>query len=237
MRPRPASNGMSSEIEILPTSVPRTRDDFLFDARTISTFTNRLHLDVTDGDFTKDHSWPFYERGMLGEVTFADVPPLFIEVHLMVKEPRELGLKFIDAGTRRLIAHTESFASPVDMQHTLEVWRSRGAEAGLALLIDTPIHKFAPQAEICDFVHLMTIASIGSQGIPFDARGMDRVRVIHANFRGLTISVDGGVSEQNIGEMVRSGARRFSVGTAVMKAMEPSAAYGVIKIAAESALY
>lgn len=228
---------MSSEIEILPTSVPRTRDDFLFDARTISTFTNRMHLDVTDGAFTPGFSWPYYERGMLGEVTFADAPPLFIEVHLMVKEPRDIGLRFIDAGARRIIAHKESFSSPGDMQQTLELWRERGAEAGLALLLDTPIHTFAPQAGLCDFVHLMTIASIGTQGIPFDARGIDRVRVIHANFRGLTISVDGGVSEQNIGEMVRSGARRFCVGTAVMKAMEPSAAYGVIKIAAESALY
>lgn len=226
-----------NSIEILPSSVPTSADELFTDAKVISTFVDRMHLDVTDGVFTPHFSWPYYERGMLGDVDISRTQGLFIEVHLMVKDPLDIGVRFIEAGVRRIAAHIESFEDEHAAKKAIRLWRTHGAEVGLSLKLETPIDAFQLYENDCDFIHLMSIASIGTQGIPYDARILDRVRAVRANFPIITIGVDGGISEQNIGELVRAGARRFSVGTAVMKSKDPPAAYGVVRIAAESALY
>jgi thiamine monophosphate synthase len=82
----------------------------------------------------------------------------------------------------------------------------------------------------------MSVATIGAQGAPFDSRAIGRIRDLHERLPDLPLAVDGGVSVVNIDSLVEAGATGFSVGSAIMRAPDPAAAYTEIRAAAENAL-
>ena len=55
-------------------------------------------------------------------------------------------------------------------------------------------------------------------------------------FPDTLISVDGGVSSDNIADLVRAGARRFGVGSAISKASDPAAAHKALLALAQEAI-
>ena len=104
------------------------------------------------------------------------------------------------------------------------------------MLLQTSLESVAPYLPLVDFVQLMTIASIGVQGIPYDTSAPARVGEFHKRYPEVLISVDGGVSASNIGELARAGASHFGVGSAISKAPDPAEEYLRLKSLAESAL-
>ncbi len=232
-------------IEILPTNTcPPDLGELTLRSEAFSTFSPHVQLDIGDGKFVPAVSWP-YQSGQWAELEllatkkkklpFSDT--LLYEAHMMVDAPVEVGELLAAAGCRRILVHLEVFADDETIQRAFSRWKKSGAlEVGLVVLIDTPLSLLDPLVPICDAVQLMSIATLGAQGAPFDARVIPRIAELHAQYPELTIAVDGGVSEKNITELVRAGARRFGVGSAISKAENPSEAYVHIKEVAESAV-
>ncbi len=224
-------------IEIIPTCVARDEAEMATSAQFIRTFGLGMHLDVDDGVFAPVVSWPYESHGSFKEFELSATAELFVEVHLMVEEPREIGIHMARAGADRIIGHIEGFSNAEEAHGALDVWRRSGAkEVGLGLLLATPFEVVVPLLPSCDFVHLMSIATIGTQGIPYDTSAPTRIADFHARFPDMPISVDGGVSEKNIADLVRAGASRFGVGSAISKSTDPKAAYETLKQVAESAI-
>lgn len=222
-------------IEIVPTVVAQSESD-LEKSSKIAEFSSWIHVDVDDGIFAPVLSWPYVKKGIYGAFDLSTIGNMHIEAHLMVERPRKIGLAFAAAGAKRIIGHAEAFDSATEAHGALDLWRTHGAEAGLSILADTPLPVLEPLIPACDFVQVMSIATIGLQGAPFDARAIGRIAKLHEKFSELLISVDGGVSAANIAELVHAGARRFSVGSAIAKAENPEEAYTALKIAAEAAV-
>lgn len=207
-------------------------------------FAEWVQLDISDGAFTSARSWPYgegqwdeLESMAAGGMDLPSAPPLQYETHLMVEEPRELGMRLAEAGIVRIIGHVEAFADDKEILSALDSWRTSGArEVGLALLLDTPLPVLEPMIGACDVVQVMSIATLGAQGAAYDARAVARIKELHTKYPELVISVDGGVSEKNIAELTRAGARRFGVGSAITKAPDPEEAYRNLKATAENAL-
>jgi thiamine monophosphate synthase len=67
----------------------------------------------------------------------------------------------------------------------------------------------------------------GHQGEPFDPdqKALFLVERLHRRYPTLPIQVDGGVNESNIRDLVTAGATRLAVGSAIVKAEDPAAAY------------
>ena len=224
-------------IEVIPTYVPRSREDLAAGAAKIRTFATGIHVDVDDGIFAPHLTWPYVSPGGFEPFDLSVLAALDVEVHLMVERPRDIGIAFVHAGAMRLIGHMEGFNDPSEARGTLEAWRKAGApEVGLGFLLDSPLAVLEPLIGVCDVVHLMSIATIGTQGIPYDLRILPRIGELHARYPELMISVDGGVSETNIAELVLAGATRFGVGSAISKSADPKAAYENLKTIAENAL-
>ncbi|MEK7132828.1 MAG: hypothetical protein AAB830_02135 [Patescibacteria group bacterium] len=225
------------EIEIIPTYVPHDAADLAEGIRAIRTFSSQIHVDITDGLFTPEFTWPYVKKGEFGKFNFAGADGLFAEVHLMTENPRAIGIAFARAGASRILGHIEAFSTAAEAKETLLAWRANGAdETGLSALLNTPFEMIEPLIPMCDAVHLMSIASIGAQGIPFDPRGITRIRKFHSKYPDVLISVDGGVAESNIADLVRAGARRFGVGSAISRSENPAASYTLLKTLAESAM-
>lgn len=225
------------DIEIIPTCVARDADDLAAILQNIRTVAAAVHLDVDDGVFAPHLSWPYVSAGAYGAVDLSAFASMMVEVHLMVENPRDVGAAFARAGAARIIGHVEAFSDTESAHGALDLWKQNGAaEVGLALLMDTPLELIEPLVSSCDVVHLMSIRTIGTQGIPYDESAPARVAAFRARFPDTRISVDGGVSEKNIADLVRAGARSFGVGSAIMRSEDPVKTFEQLKVLAESAL-
>lgn len=234
-----------TEIEIIPTNTcPPDFAELSRRSEAFAKFAPWVQLDIDDGVFAPAISWP-YQNGQWDELermaVSAQALPcsnfLKYETHLMVEDPFHIGELLARVGCARLIPHIETFENEQSAKDSFSAWKSAGAaEIGLAILIDTPLSALHALIPLCDAVQVMSIAKLGAQGASFDARAFDRIKELHAKYPDLTIAVDGGVSESNIGELVRAGARRFGVGSAISRSADPAAAYSRIKAAGESAI-
>lgn len=219
-------------IEIIPTVVPKNYDDVVASVDRWHGIAPMLHVDVGDGFFSKHETWmPTSEK------TLPLSERIAYEAHLMTEDPRAMGEKFIRAGAWRIIGHLETLGSIADAEHTLEAWRAMGAhEVGVALLLTSAIDALEPLLSRADVIHIMTIATIGTQNIPFSERGVDRVKSFKEKHPNVVISVDGGVSDMNIGALARAGASRFCVGSDLAHRADPVAEYHALHRIATEAL-
>lgn len=222
-------------IEIIPTCVPLDEDELALGAKKIAKFCGFMHIDVGDGAFSPVVTWP-YEGRDIGDFDLSAVGKLEAEVHLMVQEPREIGMRFARAGAKRVIGHIEAFSNTDEAHGALDLWRRSGAHVGLAILLHTPFEVLEPLIPLCNVVHMMSIATIGRQGITYEASAPARISKFHKKYPDALISVDGGVSGKNIVDLVGAGARRFGIGAALMKTRNPAASYKKMKALAESAI-
>lgn len=216
-------------IEIIPTVVPASLEDIEKAAERAGALAHALHIDCADGTFAPNMTWLPHGERLIGRGAF------MYEAHLMVALPREVGLAAIAIGCSRIIGHIEAMGNTVE--HTFAAWRAAGAsEVGLGILASTPLEELDPFADMCDVVQMMTIASIGVQGLPFDETASSRVQALHARYPDLLISVDGGVSGKNIADLSRAGASRFCVGSALSNSPDPASTYRKLYALAESAI-
>jgi ribulose-phosphate 3-epimerase len=219
---------------IIPTVVPRSLAEIESYARSVAEYADTLHVDVGDGRFQPTVTWPFLNPGQLEELdAFTERTQLplglSLDAHIMAEDARSLGERLARAGFHRIAVHLEAFQQPDEARFALDALRVAGcAEAGLALKIETPLTAIEGLVGGCDFVHLMSIAIIGSQGYAFDERALSRVEELHAAHPDLLVAVDGGVTEATVEELVRAGANRLMVGHVLAESAEPAAAYARI---------
>lgn len=232
-------------IEIIPTNTcPPDLSELESRSELFSAFAPHVQLDVADGNFVPAKSWPYFEAQKSELEALAGGPknlPLSgrvgYEIHIMADAPSEIGTLMARAGAVRILGHVEAFSGTQEAEEALTAWRSAGAaEAGIAVLLDTPLSFITALVPHADVVQLMSIAKLGYQGAPFEPSIFSRISELHAAHPQLVIEIDGGVSEKNIEELVRAGATRFGVGSAISKADNPKAAYEHLKMLAESAI-
>lgn len=193
-------------------------------------FAQQMQLDVSDGIFSPVTSWPYFD-GQKAELEkmaahnqkLPHSEQIAYEVHLMVQEPARVGELLARAGCSRLLLHVEALPNASQIPDILAEWKAAGAsEVGVSLLIETPLESIDSFVRHCDVVQLMSIAKIGAQGQPFDERALTRVEELHAKYPELMVAVDGGVGESNIEDLVRAGANRLCVGSAISKSDNPA---------------
>jgi len=202
-------------MEIIPTLVPRSFEDVRNAAERYS-FARTIHIDAGDGRFVSNTTWQPAEGETLPTM-------LSWDAHLMVHEPLASGVLYAKAGASRIIAHLETFEDHSAIPAAFEAWKAAGArEVGLAVKIETSFEGLAPYTSLCDSIVLMTIATMGQQGSPFDPRGIERVKMLRGQFPGIMIAADGGINEMNIGDLAKAGATRFYVGSALSSSPDPA---------------
>lgn len=217
--------------EIIPTVVPKSLDAIGELATRFEGRARTLHIDATDGDFAFPTTWL--------PAVGARLPQFdgIYEAHVMAHDSRAQGESFARAGAWRIIAHVESLGTAEEAQRTIDLWKVSGAhEAGVAILLDTPLSTLEALVPLMDCVHVMTIAKIGAQGAQLDERAYERVHEVHSRFPRIPISVDGGVNETNIARLAEAGASRFCVGAALSQATDPLAQYHSLKSLVDSAI-
>lgn len=178
-----------------------------------------LHLDVMDGVFVPNISFGFPVikaiRPLSGKV---------FDVHLMITGPDPYITAFRDAGADRLSVHYE--ACP-HLHRTVQAIKEAGMKAGVAINPHTPVHLLADILGDLDQVILMSVnpGFGGQRFIPGTIRKLNQLRELRdAHGSQLVIEVDGGVSAENVKELVNHGADALVAGNSVFNAPDPAAA-------------
>jgi ribulose-phosphate 3-epimerase len=185
------------------------------------TFAKNIQIDVVDGEFVENISWPYLPEGNVSEISEL-IGEYDVEVDLMVQSPIKAGQDWLAVGAKALVFHIEGVA---DMNEVLDLHKDKSFNLGLSLNNDTSLETIYPFIDQIDFVQVMGISEIGSQGQPFDVRVLERIASLRALYPNLTISVDGGVNEENISELKKAGANNFVVGSTIVKADDPKNSY------------
>lgn len=173
-----------------------------------------LHFDVMDNHFVPNLSI----GAMVCQALRDDGIIAPIDVHLMVTHPENLIQAFAKAGATHITIHAE--ATP-HIDRYLQQIRDLGCQAGLAFNPSTPIHFAQHVLEKLDLILMMSVnpGFGGQKFIPAVLEKIQQARLmIDASGREIRLSVDGGVTLDNIQTISDAGADTFVAGYTVFKA-------------------
>ncbi len=186
--------------------------------------TNQIQVDMVDGVFAPSVSWPFTESNPTDALQkLAPWTEWYeIEVDCMVRQPERYIDTLADIGIKRVVIHagsTEQFNEIADKVHQHDI------RIGLGIMNDTPRSIIADCSESIDYIQVMGIKEIGSQGQPFDERTISTIKELTDLYPALEVAVDGSVNKNTILALAEAGAVRFAPGSAISRAQNPQAAY------------
>ncbi|HEX8591575.1 MAG TPA: hypothetical protein VF696_02405 [Candidatus Paceibacterota bacterium] len=211
---------------IIPAILPTSREDL--DARLLrlNGVTDEVQIDIVDGRFVTPASWPYTPgTGLSVDDPLPELGSFRFEVDLMVEEPEKVIGMWIAAGAVRITVHAE--ASRRLSQIIDDFQRTYGHDKGftpnllslgIAINAATDMSLVEPFLDRCDYVQFMGIARIGKQGEPFDSRVLPKIQAFHRKYPNIPIQIDGGVSQQTAPGLLRAGASRLVVGSALWRA-------------------
>jgi ribulose-phosphate 3-epimerase len=122
---------------------------------------------------------------------------------------------FAKAGADRITVHVE--AGP-HLDRTLQMIRSLGVGAGVALNPSTPASAIRHVLDRLDLVLVMTV-NPGFGGQAFIPAMIDKIGEVREMTRGsnIRIEVDGGIAPETAAEVVRAGAEVLVAGSSIFK--------------------
>ena len=205
-----------SVIPIVPAVIPKSESEVIEFTKRLS-FSHEFHLDVTDGNFVPSVSWPYEPIGEPMAVK-PHTDKYTLEVDLMVCDPIKAARAWIKAGADMLVFHVET----IDLASFIDFADHERVSVGISFSGDTPLEAIFPYLKYADYVQMMGIHVIGEQGQPFDTSALGKIKALDPL---IPISVDGSINKDTIVDVVKAGADRLIVGSAIVKQEDPEAAY------------
>ena len=169
-----------------------------------------VHIDVMDGAFV-----PSISFGMPVIKSLRGISERIFDVHLMIEEPIRYIDEFVECGADLITVHAEACRH---LDRTIDAVKEKGIIAGVALNPATPLSAIEYVLPKVDMVLVMTVnPGFGGQRlIPYT---VDKIRdlkqMIEKRRLKTDIEVDGGVTLENVGQLMDAGANIIVAGSAV----------------------
>ena len=183
-----------------------------------------FHIDIMDGNFVPNLSFGF---PVLKAIQKIATKPL--DMHLMILDPDRYIPAFRDHGADYITVHYEACTH---LHRTLQLIRSTGAKAGVALNPHTPVQLLADILPEVDLVLIMSV-NPGFGGQKFIGHSLEKIKTLAALIQqsgsAAVIEVDGGVGPDNVRSLVEASAQVLVAGNAVFAANDPLKAIEELK--------
>ena len=188
-----------------------------------------IHVDVMDGQFVPNITFgPDVVSALRKAVT------LPLDVHLMIVEPQRHVEAFIRAGANLVTIHCEATKH---LNRLIEQIHGLGAQAGVALNPATPLCAVEEVVLDLDLLLVMTV-NPGFGGQTFIESGRSKIararKFLDQAGSPAILQVDGGVSPDNAGDLVRRGADCLVAGSALVGASNRHTAMAALTAAMRS---
>lgn len=191
--------------------------------------TKLVQIDICDGKFVPSISWPMGRKDEYNVQAILDEEEgmpyweqLDYEFDLMVINAHKQFDFFSKLGAKRIIFHleAETESSFKEFLESLDPYFKDNIDIGIAINTTTDISKLDPFINYVDFVQCMGIEKIGFQGEPFDEKVLNQIKDLRLKYPELKISVDGGVNENTAPLLIKAGANRLVIGSALMQSYD-----------------
>jgi len=172
-----------------------------------------IHVDVMDGHFVPNISFGApVMKGLNGKTG------LNYDVHLMIENPDQYIEDFVTPQTEYITVHQEAC---VHLHRTIQNIKSKGIKAGVSINPATPISTLECILEDVDLVLVMSV-NPGFGGQKFIPGALEKVRQLaeikKAKGLDFIIEIDGGITLNNIQEVLEAGVEMAVAGSAVFGA-------------------
>jgi len=171
-----------------------------------------LHIDVMDGHFVPNIT--------IGPAIVAALRPhskLPFDVHLMIAPVDPYVAAFAEAGADIITLHPE--AGP-HLHRSLQLVKSHGKRAGVALNPATPVAAIEHVLDAVDLVLVMSV-NPGYGGQTFIPSALDKIAAlrkrIDARGRAVDLEVDGGINDETAPAAIAAGADVLVAGSATFR--------------------
>jgi ribulose-phosphate 3-epimerase len=189
-----------------------------------------LHVDIMDGHFV-----PNLTIGPPVVESIRKITRSRLDVHLMIDDPDRYAPIFIQAGADQVSVHQEAC---VHLNRTVRMIQSEGALAGVVLNPATPVAMLDEILDVADYVLIMSV-NPGFGGQQFIPRALDKVRELIRSRQErrlqFSIEIDGGITLDNLPDVVRAGCDWIVTGSSVFHTPDPAATVAEMRQIAQEA--
>lgn len=198
---------------IAPALLAETADSYKEMVERIHPFAQRVHIDISDGEFAPTFT--------IGAAQVWWPQEWIADIHAMVARPSEHLETLISLKPHMIIFHAEVTE---DIVPVLQHIKQFGIKAGVALLRSTVPAKVANAIQAADHVMIFS-GELGKYGGTASLMQLEKVRLIRMIRQDVEIGWDGGVNVENAYSLAQGGVDVLNVGGALAKAADPQAAY------------
>jgi ribulose-phosphate 3-epimerase len=191
--------------------------------RQTETFANYAQFDIMDGEFVPSRSVSCAQIARLK-------PKIKWEAHLMVMHPENCLEEFKKVGARKIVFHYEATTEP---DKVIRKIKKLGMKAGLAINPETPVTAIKTLVKNLDSVLFLSVYP-GFYGAKFIPDVLEKIVAFRKSYPKMEIGIDGGIKENNIAQIARTGVNVIYVGSAIFLQPDPAGSYRLLKKLAET---
>lgn len=201
---------------IVPTILAETTDDYKVQVEHIHGFAERVHIDITDGEFAPSFT--------IGAAQIWWPENWTIDIHAMVTRPADYLDVLTSLKPHMIIFHAEAEG---DLLQIMARIKQLGIQAGIALQRSTVPETVRELIEAADHVMIFS-GDMGRFGGKASLMQLEKVRLIKNINNGAEIGWDGGVAVDNAYNLTQGGVDVLNAGGAIQTAADPQAAYATL---------
>lgn len=174
-----------------------------------------VHVDVMDGQFVKNIT-----IGAPVVKSIRKCTNLVLDVHLMITQPERYIDDFINAGSDIITFHLESTDKADEI---IEKIKSAGIKVGITIKPNTSVEDTYKYLDRVDMVLLMSVEP-GFGGQKYIESTNEKIIALRKEIlktgRDIDIEIDGGITEENVSEVVKKGVNVIVAGSAIFNSKD-----------------
>lgn len=201
---------------IAPAILADSADEYKLQVQRVHTFAERVHIDITDGEFA-----PTFTVGA-AQVWWPQ--NWTVDIHAMVARPSEHLETLVSLKPHMVIFHAEVEEDIVPVLQHLQKFEIK---AGIALLRPTVPSMMTEAIKVADHVMIFS-GDLGKYGGTASLIQLEKVRLIRAINPKVEIGWDGGVTVENAFSLSQGGIDVLNVGSALAQAQDPKSIYDTL---------
>lgn len=173
-----------------------------------------IHYDVMDGHFVPNISFGY---SILSDVS--RVTDMYLDVHLMISDPKKYVDEFIKAGASLITFHIEAVDDEAQVRELIEHIHSLGVDVGISIKPATSVQAIEKYLDDIDVILVMSVEP-GFGGQSFQEGALVKIKELSAlkEKHSFLIEVDGGINEKTGALCKKAGVDVLVAGSYIFKA-------------------
>jgi len=198
---------------IAPAITVENEDQYKEQMALLQPFTERLHIDISDGEFAPTFLIP--EDKIWWPIEW------LADIHAMVARPSEHVQALVSRKPNLIIFHAEV---EEDLTAVIQYIKQQGIKAGIALQRQTVPLNVRSLIESVDHVMIFS-GDLGHHGGTASLMQLEKIRLIKDIKGDVEIGWDGGVTVENAFTLAQGGVDVLNVGGTIAKSADATATY------------